>query len=206
MSCVVCDSTIDASKGYCVICGRVPSSTGEIEWNRSVESEAYHDLCETLCEGESLLAFTRGKTMGAWKHSFSLHPHAMLSSHINLGLLSDSFVVQKIHAVNGRALHQDATRVLFSSIRSLNETDADPLTSGLTCRLEFGLQNGETMRIRASGRMAKNASKMAEIFNSLSTKNGFDEVGSGVICTACERALDNIYQFCPFCGKNQREG
>src|SRR5579862_4558539 len=196
MTCAVCGASTDKNQAHCSICGWGQTPEHEDDWSRQAESEMYEDLRQALEPGKTLLAATRGRVAGAVRTRLSLNPHVMLSPYVNLGLTSEEILIQRIHPATGRAASDKASAIPIADVAAILWSDADQIEPGRTVRLAVRLAAGHEMRLRASGRLAVAARKLAEVWTSL-TAGRVQTQSSAQQCTACSKPLDRPYRFCP---------
>jgi hypothetical protein len=202
MSCAVCGAPADRSGAYCVICGHAHDPEATKKWDRTVEAFAIEDLQTVLKPDEALLGSTRGRIAGSWRRKLSLNPQTFLSPFVNLGLTGERLILQQIQQGNGRAASEKITEFPLSDVVSIAASDADPMESGRSVRLAIVLNNGESFRIRAAGRLASAAQEIVEVWGSLASSTPKATVHLER-CASCERTFDLPHRFCPFCGKEQ---
>jgi len=202
MNCAACGAPPGRARSHCAICGYALIPEAEKPWNRMPEAETFEDLQKALEPEESLLGATRGKIAGSWRGRFSLHPQALFSPYINLGLTGDRLLIQHIRQDTGRAVSEKPLAVPLSDVASVSLSDADPFEAGRTVRVVVDLASGESLRLRAVGRLAESARELVEVWESLSGMARTIQTDEAGTCPHCGRLLDRLYRFCPFCGKD----
>jgi hypothetical protein len=202
MSCAVCGAPGEKSRDYCAICGFTDVSDGKRKWHRTVEAWAYEDLQKTLDEDESLLGVTRGRIAGSWRRKLTLNPQTFLSPFVNVGLTENRLILQQIHQANGRAASDKVTAFPIHQIVSLSVSDADPMETGRSVRLNVILSNGESFRLRSAGRLAEGAKELFEVWESVALRAAAS-TAPAITCPHCNREMDRPHKFCPFCGTAQ---
>ena len=205
MSCSACGASIAKDKSHCVICGLAQQKDAEREWAREVEAAAYEDVSTILETDEAILGITRGRLVGSWKPRGGFNPRAYFTPFANLALTGTRLILQPMSQADGRALTGAAASFPLSTILSMTRSDADVLQPGRTLRLVILLAKGETLRMRASGRMAESADSIVEVWQSLYRDKSGNEPPAGIPCPGCGRELDRPYKFCPYCGKEQED-
>ncbi len=203
MSCTACTAPTANQNDPCPICGYEPTDEQGGRWTRQVQATLYEDLSAALEPAESLLGATRGKIAGCWRGRFSLDPSTMLSPFANLGLTSQRLIVQPIQVKSGRAGARKPTSLPLDTVRSVAITETEAFEPGTSLRLVITSDQGDALRIRAAGKLAKGARDLAEVWQSLA---GMTASTDPDLCRGCEARLDRQYRYCPYCGKPQGEG
>jgi hypothetical protein len=203
MSCAACGAPLSKRQRSCAICGYVCSNGAEPTWDRRVEAAAFEDLVQTLEEGETLLGTTRGRLAGSWSGRLALNPQALLWRFANLGITGDKLVLQPVQPGTGRAASDRALVFPVEEIHSISLSDADPMEPGRTARMVVQLRTGDSIRLRASGRLADSARRIVKVWESLTAHLPQRKTVAEEQCIHCGRALDRPYRFCPFCGQGQ---
>jgi hypothetical protein len=202
MNCAVCSASAESGAAHCHICGHAFDSRTTRRWDRTPEAHAFEDLQSALEDDEALLASTRGRVAGTWRRKISLNPQMMLSPYANLGLTGRRLLLQQVNASTGRSSAGAVSAVPLDEVSGMSVTDADPMEEGRTSRLVVTLNNGETFRVRASGRHAASAKEIVEVWSSM---GGNVRVEAGPRCESCGSSHERAYRYCPFCGTKQED-
>lgn len=202
MDCAECGAPIGRRKEYCVICGEAARQSGGPSRARQVEAVAYEDLATVMESDETLLGVTRGRVMGGWRIRVLMNPRVMLSPFANVGLTSDRLIIQPVLPSTGRAIPNCFAAVPLSDVYSVMVADADAIDPGATVRIVVQLADGESLRMRVTGRIGSAASGLAEVWRSLYSGTP-SRHKSKDRCANCRRELDRSYRYCPFCGATQ---
>lgn len=205
MQCAQCGAPRDRNRTYCGICGREEGGDHKPVWNRDVEAQSFVDLEKALAEDEALLGVTRGKAAGNWRGRWTMTPQALLSPYVNVGLTADRILIQPIQAGTGRALTERVSSIPLAEVCAMETTDTDLVDPGRTVRLVIQLASGDTLRVRASGRLADAAREIAGVYRSLAGPVAAPGGANEATCAQCQRQIDRNARFCPFCG-HAREG
>lgn len=200
MNCAMCDAPLNRSRTHCIICGYACLPETDKKWDRSVEAVAFEDLGTVLEAEESLLGLTRGRIAGNWRGRLVISPQTIFSRYINVGLTASRLLLQPIQISTGRAVPGKATAFPLEQIASVSLSDADPMEAGRTVRVVIGLESGEAMPLRATGRLADGARELVEVWETLSGRNHVEQSAPRIACPTCGRDLDRPYKYCPFCG------
>lgn len=203
MSCAACGAPTGKKRHSCAICGYVFGNGAEPTWDRWVEAAAFEDLAKTLEEGETLLGTTRGRLAGSWSGRLALTPQALLWRFANLGITGDRLVLQPVQPGTGRVTPEKRLAFPLEEIYSISLSDADPMEPGRTARMVVLLRTGDSIRLRASGRLADSARRIVKVWESLTALLPERKTVVEEKCIHCGRAFDRPYRFCPFCGQGQ---
>jgi hypothetical protein len=200
MTCAACGAPLERSLTCCAVCGYGQGTGSDDTWDRQAEAYAYEDLGHALKPDEGLLAVTRGRVTGTISKRTALDPQVLLSPYANIGLTGERILVQHIKPRTGRAISRKPSAIDIQDVADVGLTDADPVFAGRTARLAITLNSGESVRVRATGRLARGARGFVEVWGALSGK---DHAGAPASpgCPHCGRTMDRAYRFCPFCGK-----
>ncbi|MCC6729263.1 MAG: hypothetical protein IT208_07975 [Chthonomonadales bacterium] len=204
MSCPACSAPTEGTHPTCRVCGYRSPSAGESEWDRRPEAAAFEDLNALLEKEEALLAATRGRVTGSWRGRVPLDPQTLSAPFANLGLTSRRVVMQYVHPRTGAVSRRKAGAFELTDIHDIRATDVTDGLPARCVRLEVVLGSGESMRVRAAGRLAEEAESLADVWRALARQGG-RHAQMGQRCAACGRELDRPYRFCPFCGDKAEE-
>ncbi len=203
MTCAACGATIAKRRSHCQICGRSRKPQDDPLWDRTVEAATYEVLSQVLEGDETLLGFTRGRLTARWTPRSGINPRLLLSQYANFGLTSDRIILMPVQSGSGSSPANSATSFPVRDVCALNITDIDPLEPGRTVRLTALLTGGESLRLKAAGRLAATAQDIVTVWRSLYAPSASD-VNIPDRCEHCGRELDRPYRFCPFCGSAQQ--
>ena len=202
MNCAACGAPWIETRGHCPVCGRTGDEKASEKWDRAPEALLYESLNAMLKDEETLLSSTRGRIAGTWRSRANFSPFAFIAPYANVGLTANRILVQQVHPRTGEAVANSGTDFALKDIASVHASDADPFEPGQTVRLTVLRNDGESFRIRAVGRLAEAACGFAEVWQTLTAAVSRPP---SIHCSACNRALDRVYRFCPFCGAEQAE-
>jgi len=200
MTCTVCGAGFARHRTHCVICGFARKPDDANMWDRVPEALLYEDLHASSEDDEPVLAATRGRIAGTLRAKAAFSPQRLLTPYVNLGLTGKRLIVQHVNPLTGLSVGKPIY-VNLATIRSITVTDSDPIEPDRSSRLVISFTDGgETVRVRASGRMAKSAVALCEVWQAVTNK-GPAKAAPAITCAECDRELSKESKFCPFCGK-----
>jgi hypothetical protein len=204
MTCAACEAPIAKGIAYCRICGTAASPGAGQVWDRRPEAAAFTDLQQAAGEDQPVIAFTRGKLVGAWKGRIASNPMALLTPYANLGLTAQGLLIEGVQPKSGEAISGKPVCIPFDQVTSIVSTNADASEPPRSMRLHIALADGEALRLKSFGRLAREASRLAETWRTLAGEKAV-KVNEPEQCPHCHRPLDRAYAFCPFCGQPQED-
>ncbi len=200
MGCEVCDAPCAEPSSACLICGW--RSEG-VNWDRRPEAAAYEDLSSSLSEDNPLLAVTRGRISGSWRGKLSLDPRLLFTAYGNLGITSRDLVLQYVNARTGRALARAAATLPLEAIAGIDVEAAHSTSRGQAVRLSIRLDTGESLSMRAYGRLAAAAKDLVEVWEGLTGIFHTQSAEVETLCGHCGRSVERAHHFCPYCGQEK---
>ena len=203
MNCAACGAAAGKDRSHCPVCGFAKRKDTDRTWSRDVEAAAYEDLSAILETDEAVMGVTRGRVVGSWRPRGGFNPRALFTPFVNLAITGSRLILQPIGQNDGRALTGAEASFPLSAIVAMTRSDADVLEPGRTIRLIVQMGTGESIRLKATGRMAESASGIVEVWQSLYRDAVGGDPPAGVSCPGCGRELDRPYRYCPYCGKEQ---
>ena len=171
---------------------------------RAEEAAIVAGLKAVLDADEQLLGFARGRISGGFFGKLTIGPEAFFAPYVNFGLTERRFVLQHIHAENGKPSEMLPHFFSISDIQSVTFSDVETFGGIPACRLALRLKNDQFFRIRFVGQGNFDSAKtIAEVFRSLTTLRRDTTTPTQRICATCKHILDQPAKFCPYCGVKQ---
>ncbi len=201
MTCSVCGATGDSARSHCVICGHANKPDTEPRWDRAPEARAFEDLAKALEPDETLLGATRGRITGGLQQRLAVAPQTLGTPYANLGLTGGRVLIQNVSGRKGEAAGKEAASFAIEDVYEIGTQDLEPGDPRMPVRVVVTLRNGNSLRVRAGGRLAETARDMVEVFKAI-TAGRKPQEAPHIACPHCQKRLDGEYAFCPFCGQS----
>ena len=181
---------------------RSAKAAGSRTKTRAEQAQIVTGLQSVLEADEQLFAFTRGVIAGGLRGKLTVGFEALFAPYVNIGLTERRIVLQHVQPESGKPNEILPHSFPLAELRAVAFSDIETFGGEPEGRLNLRLFNDQHFRLRCKGsENVASAQTIGSVFDSLTSARPKARTSpTQSLCPHCDRVLDTVTRFCPYCG------